>query len=80
MYANDLAVRAQIRKQNPLPFHLIEDEILLNYVNASPSPLFQITGSVLIGSKSVKQPQLVPAARPTENNNMNLAGLLSSVG
>lgn len=70
-----------MRKQNPLPFHLLGDEIVLNYVNSSSPSSFQIIRSVLTGSKMVKEPQLVPTARQMESNNVSeLERLVNSLG
>lgn len=69
-----------MRKENPLPFHLLGDEIVLNYVNSSSPSSFQITFSVLKGSKIVKQPQSVPTARQMEGNTVSLRGWLTLWG
>lgn len=80
LYAELLVVITQMRKQNPLPFHLIDDKIVLNYVNSSPLPLFQITGSILTGPKMVKQTQLVPTARPIESNSVCMVNSVGKSG
>lgn len=65
-----------MRKQYPLPFHLLGDEIVLNYINSSSRSSFQITCSVLTRSQMVKQPQLVP----TGTNMSELGRLVDPLG